>query len=59
MQKLMKAALAYLATNATNDDITLLKDVFAKIDVGNIGTITLQQLLDECPKHGEFYRQRC
>ena len=58
MQKLKKAALAYLATNATNDDIELLKDVFAKIDVGNVGTITLQQL-DECLKHGEFYRHRC
>jgi calcium-dependent protein kinase len=51
MQKLKKAALAYLATNATNDDITLLKDVFAEIDVGNVGTITLKQL-DECLKNG-------
>ncbi len=53
MQKLKKAALAYLATNATNDDITLLKDVFAEIDVGNVGTITLKQL-DECLKNGEL-----
>lgn len=44
MQKLKKAALAYLATNATNDDITNLKDVFKKIDVNNDGTITLQEL---------------
>jgi calcium-dependent protein kinase len=52
MQKLKKAALAYLASNATNDDITLLKDVFSEIDVGNVGTITLQQL-DEGLKNGE------
>jgi calcium-dependent protein kinase len=56
MQKLKKAALAYLATNASNDDITRLKDVFAKIDVGNVGTITLQQL-DECLKNGELPEQ--
>jgi len=55
MQKLKKAALAYLASNATNDDITLLKDVFSEIDVGNVGTITLQQL-DEGLKNGERHR---
>lgn len=54
MQKLKKAALAYLATNATNDDITLLKDVFAEIDVRNVGTITLKQL-DECLENGESF----
>lgn len=52
MQKLKKAALAWLATNATNDDISALKDVFKKIDVNNDGTITLKEL-DECLEDGE------
>jgi calcium-dependent protein kinase len=50
MQKLKKAALAYLATNATNDDIVILKDVFATIDVKKKGRITLQEL-DDCLKN--------
>lgn len=53
MQKLKKAALAFLAVNATNDDITALKDVFHKIDTNNDGTITLQEL-DECLKDVHF-----
>mmetsp|Transcript_27333 Transcript_27333/g.50383 ORF Transcript_27333/g.50383 Transcript_27333/m.50383 type:complete len:553 (+) Transcript_27333:214-1872(+) len=53
MQKLKKSALAWLATNATNDDITALKDVFKKIDVNNDGTITLQEL-DACLKDAHF-----
>jgi len=47
MQKLKKAALGYLATNTTNDDIAALKDLFKKIDVDKDGTITLLEL-DEC-----------
>lgn len=50
MQKLKKAALAFLATNATNDDIAALNDVFATIDVTKKGTITLQEL-DDCLKN--------
>lgn len=53
MQKLKKAALAWLATNATNDDITALKDVFKKIDVNQDGTITLKEL-DECLENAHF-----
>lgn len=53
MQKLKKAALAWLATNATNDDITALKEVFKKIDVNNDGTITLQEL-DGCLEDGTY-----
>mmetsp|Transcript_29907 Transcript_29907/g.63427 ORF Transcript_29907/g.63427 Transcript_29907/m.63427 type:complete len:560 (+) Transcript_29907:267-1946(+) len=53
MQKLKKAALGYLATNTTNDDITALKDVFKKIDVDSDGTITLLEL-DECLKNATF-----
>lgn len=36
VQKMKKAALAHLA----NYNFTLLKNVFAAIDVGNAGTIT-------------------
>ena len=53
MQKLKKAALGWLAQNATNDDIEALKAVFKKIDVNNDGTITLQEL-DECLEDGEY-----
>lgn len=53
MQKLKKAALAWLATNSTNDDIAALKEVFKKIDVNNDGTVTLQEL-DECLKDAHF-----
>ena len=52
MQKLKKSALSWLATNARNDDITAVKNVFKKIDVNNDGTITLQEL-DACLKDGE------
>lgn len=52
MQKLQKHALAWLAANATNHDITSLKDIFDKIDVNNDGTITLQEL-DTCLENGE------
>ena len=52
MQKLKKAALGWLATNSTNDDITALKDIFNKIDVNNDGTLTLEEL-DECLNTGE------
>ena len=54
MQKLKKAALAWLATNATNDDITALKEVFKKIDVNNDGTITLEEM-DKCLEEGEYH----
>lgn len=53
MQKLKKSALAYLAANATNEDITALKDVFKKIDANNDGTVTLEEL-DECLEHAHF-----
>lgn len=53
MQKLKKAALAWLATNATNDDITALKEVFKKIDVNNDGTITLEEM-DKCLEEAHF-----
>ena len=53
MQKLKKAALTYIATNVTNDEITALKDVFQKIDVNSDGTVTLQEL-DECLENGKF-----
>ena len=53
MQKLKKAALGWLAQNATNDDIEALKAVFKKIDVNNDGTITLQEL-DECLEDGKY-----
>ena len=52
MQKLKKAALTYIATNVTNDEISALKDVFLKIDVNNDGTLTLQEL-DECLENGK------
>jgi hypothetical protein len=56
MQKLKKAALAYLATNATGNDIVALKDVFSSIDTNKNGTITLEEL-DNCLKNceQEFY----
>lgn len=50
MQKLKKAALAYLATNATGNDIVALRDVFSKIDTNKNGTITLEEL-DNCLKN--------
>jgi len=53
MQKLKKAALGWLATNSTNDDITTLKSIFKKIDVNNDGTLTLAEL-DECLKDAHF-----
>lgn len=53
MQKLKKAALGYLATNATNDDISALKEIFKEIDVDKDGTITLLEL-DECLKNATF-----
>jgi len=53
MQKLKKAALAWLAANSTNDDITALKNVFKKIDVNNDGTLTLQEL-DSCLEEAHF-----
>jgi len=53
MQKLQKSALAFLAMNCTNDDITSLKDIFDKIDVSNDGTITLQEL-DTCLENAHF-----
>ena len=52
MHKLKKAALGWLATNSTNDDLTALKEVFKKIDVNNDGTITLEEL-DQCLKQCE------
>ena len=53
MQKLKKAALTYIATNVTSDEIATLKDVFQKIDVNSDGTVTLQEL-DECLDNGKF-----
>jgi len=53
MQKLKKAALTYIATNVTSDEITALKDVFQKIDVNGDGTVTLQEL-DKCLENGTF-----
>lgn len=53
MQKLQKSALAWLAANATNEDITSLKDIFDEIDVNNDGTITLQEL-DTCLENAHF-----
>jgi Ca2+-binding EF-hand superfamily protein len=53
MQKLKKAALTYIATNVTSDEITALKEVFQKIDVNSDGTVTLQEL-DECLENGTF-----
>lgn len=53
MQKLKKAALGWLATNATNEDIAVLKDVFKEIDVDQDGTVTLKEL-DECLKTAHF-----
>ena len=50
--KLKKAALAWLGTNSTNDDIETLKQVFKKIDVNKDGTVTLEEL-DECLKDGK------
>ena len=51
MQKLKKAALTYLAQNATNEDIDELKAIFRKVDVDNDGTLTLEEL-DDCLKNG-------
>jgi calcium-dependent protein kinase len=53
MQKLQKAALTWIATNVTNDEVTQLRDVFKKIDTNNDGTITLEEL-DECIKAAHF-----
>jgi calcium-dependent protein kinase len=53
MQKLKKAALTYIATNVTSDEITALKEVFQKIDVNGDGTVTLQEL-DQCLENGTF-----
>ncbi|KAL3782935.1 hypothetical protein ACHAWO_011384 [Cyclotella atomus] len=53
MQKLQKAALTWIATNVTNDEVAQLKDVFKKIDTNNDGTITLEEL-DECIKAAHF-----
>lgn len=52
MQKLQKAALAWIATHVTNDEVSQLKDVFRKIDKNNDGTITLKEL-DECIENGK------
>mmetsp|Transcript_14126 Transcript_14126/g.28819 ORF Transcript_14126/g.28819 Transcript_14126/m.28819 type:complete len:529 (+) Transcript_14126:113-1699(+) len=54
MQKLKKAALTYIATNVTSDEITALKEVFQKIDVNSDGTVTLQEL-DECLENANFH----
>jgi calcium-dependent protein kinase len=53
MQKLQKAALTWIATHVTNEDVTQLRDVFKKIDKNNDGTITLKEL-DECIQNGEI-----
>ena len=53
MQKLKKAALTYIATHVTNDDVAALRDVFTKIDVNHDGTITLEEF-DECLKDATF-----
>eukprot|EP00956_Cyclotella_meneghiniana_P033918 scaffold100373_cov51-Cyclotella_meneghiniana.AAC.1 len=53
MQKLQKAALAWIATNVTSDEVTKLKDVFKKIDTNDDGTITLGEL-DECIEAAHF-----
>eukprot|EP00804_Cyclotella_cryptica_P026798 CCRYP_007984-RA/>CCRYP_007984-RA protein AED:0.09 eAED:0.09 QI:520/1/1/1/0.66/0.75/4/462/534 len=53
MQKLQKAALAWIATHVTNDEVSQLRDVFRKIDKNNDGTITLKEL-DECIEHAHF-----
>mmetsp|Transcript_20904 Transcript_20904/g.46457 ORF Transcript_20904/g.46457 Transcript_20904/m.46457 type:complete len:541 (+) Transcript_20904:220-1842(+) len=53
MQKLKKAALTYLAQNATNEDIDELKAIFRKVDVDNDGTLTLEEL-DDCLKNAHF-----
>ena len=53
MQKLKKAALTYIATNVTSEEITTLKEVFQKIDVNSDGTVTLEEL-DECLANGKF-----
>eukprot|EP00956_Cyclotella_meneghiniana_P045865 scaffold388289_cov146-Cyclotella_meneghiniana.AAC.1 len=53
MQKLQKAALAWIVTNVTSDEVTKLKDVFKKIDTNNDGTITLKEL-DECIEAAHF-----
>jgi len=54
MQKLKKAALTYIATNVTSDEITALKEVFQKIDVNGDGTVTLQEL-DQCLENAHFH----
>ncbi|KAL7484310.1 hypothetical protein ACHAW6_009957 [Cyclotella cf. meneghiniana] len=54
MQKLQKAALAWIATHVTNDEVSQLKDVFRKIDKNNDGTITLKEL-DECIENAAHF----
>lgn len=44
MQKLKKAALMFIATNATNEELNELKVIFKKIDINRDGTLTLEEL---------------
>lgn len=53
-QKLKKRALAWLAANATNDDIAGLNGVFARIDADNDGTVTVPEL-DACLAHAHNF----
>lgn len=53
MQKLKKEALAYIASNLTQEEVGTLEDIFRNIDKDGDGTMTLQDLNDALAR-GKF-----
>ena len=53
MKKLKKAALGYIATNLTHDELSTLEDIFRSMDKEGNGHISLMEL-DEAISRGDF-----
>jgi calcium-dependent protein kinase len=53
MKKLKKAALGYIATNLTNDEVGKLEEIFRAMDTSGLGNISLTDLDDAISK-GNF-----
>jgi calcium-dependent protein kinase len=53
MKKLKKAALGYIATNLTQEEVGTLEEIFNSLDTNKNGHITLQEL-DKAITQGKF-----
>jgi calcium-dependent protein kinase len=53
MKKLRKAALGYIATNLTNDEVGKLEEIFRAMDTNGDGTISMTDL-DDAISQGNF-----